>query len=168
MDDSLTFADLLEISIRAEENAARLYMGLQRKFAAVKNVADFWASYAAEEGQHARWLIELKRRLSETELQQPVRAIDGVILLSASKLMDVSIDHLLSTVKDLDQAYELANELEHGEINLLFEFLVEHFASRESNEFLRQQLQQHVARLISSFPEPYNTPDMRRGVRAGS
>jgi len=49
MEDSLKLADLLEIAIRAEENAAKLYMGLQRKFAAVESVAAFWASYAADE-----------------------------------------------------------------------------------------------------------------------
>lgn len=166
MEDSLKIADLLEIAIRAEENAAKLYVGLQRKFAAVESVAAFWASYAADEGQHARWLRELKQRLSQTELQQPARELDGLVLLSAAKLMDASAENLLNQIADLDQAYELANELEHGETNILFEFLMEHFAGRETNEFLRQQLQQHVARLITAFPEPYNTPDMRRGVRA--
>lgn len=50
---------------------------------------------------------------------------------------------------------------------ILFEFLLDHFASREANDFLRQQLQQHVGHLVARFPEPYTTPDMRRGVRAG-
>jgi len=112
-------------------------------------------------------LRELKQRLSQTELQQPARELDGLVLLSAAKLMDASAENLLNQIADLDQAYELANELEHGETNILFEFLMEHFAGRETNEFLRQQLQQHVTRLITAFPEPYSTPDMRRGVRAG-
>lgn len=119
MEDSLTLADLLEIAIRAEENAGRLYMGLQRKFAAVESIAAFWAAYAAEEGQHARWLRELKKRLSQAELQKAVRAMDGQILLSAAKLMDASVENLLNSITDLDQAYELANELEHGETHLV-------------------------------------------------
>ncbi len=167
MDDSLTVADLLEIAIRAEQNAARLYRGLQHKFGAVESVARFWAAYAAEEGQHARWLSDFQKRLSPQELQQPIRSMDGRVLLSASKLMDASVDNLLRSIHDLDQAYELANELEHGETNILFEFLVDHFVTdSEANDFLRQQLQQHVARLIANFPEPYCSPDMRRGVRA--
>ena len=79
----------------------------------------------------------------------------------------MSVQALLDQVRTLADAYELVNEMEHSEMNVVFEFLISSFpADQEVLSFLRAQLSEHVDRLITAFPERFRDPGARLAAKA--
>ena len=54
----------------------------------------------------------------------------------------------LNAAQTLEQAYELAHELEHSEVNTVFEFILSEYMEQDAQrDFVTAQLKQHAARL---------------------
>jgi hypothetical protein len=154
---------LIGLAIQSERALERLYRSMSEAFGQVPEVANFWRSYAGEEAGHARWLESLRDKTGEDRLNQPV---DPEILRLAERSLSTPMDMLLNQVTDLEGAFDLANELEHAETNVVFEFLITNFASdKETETFLRSQLRDHVLRLENGFPADYRDPIIRRSVQ---
>jgi rubrerythrin len=144
---------LFEYAIAAEHYARELYRELERRFSAEPVVAAFWRRYAAEEAGHATWLEQLLKQLPPETCEAPA---DPDKLEMAQHIIKVPLAAALAEVKTLEDAYQLAHELESSEINTIFEFLLSTFADdRQATQFAREQLREHVARLTTGFPEPY-------------
>jgi rubrerythrin len=159
-----TIAHLIELAIQGERLSETFYQRLARMFNNHPDVAEFWNGYAAEENGHARWLIKLRERSSAEQLSQPA---DPMVLEQAERALATPIDALLADVKTLQNAYEVANELEHSETNVVFEFLISYFAQDEQTQiFLRAQLSDHVGRLMIDFPKRLGTGTLRRGIQS--
>lgn len=159
-----TVGDLFTLAIAAEDTSAEFYRGLVTKFAHESDIADFWQRYALDEVAHALWLERLRSNLSAERLAEPA---DLDILASAQRVRSVSVEKALSGVYDLEDAYELVNDLENSETNVVFEFLITNFPyDREVLSFLRTQLTEHVNRLITAFPNRFRDPGVRRTVTA--
>src|SRR5512135_1204688 len=109
-----TTAHLIELAIQGERMAETFYEHLAKKFSRFTDIEQFWKSYAAEENGHARWLDHLRERADSEHLRQPV---DPEVLQQAQRALATPVEALLSGVKTLQDAYELANELEHSETN---------------------------------------------------
>jgi rubrerythrin len=147
-----------------ERAAERLYHGLARKFAHEEEVAAFWKAYAAEEATHARWLEQIKGKLAAETL---ARETSGVMLNMAKESLELAVGELVEQIENLDDAYELANEMESGETNAIFEFLIEEYeVAQESRLFLRAQLKQHVMKVATGLPSPYSGQASRRALKA--
>ncbi len=141
-----------------------IYLRFGKKFERYPEVAAFWNSYAGEENGHARWLAQLRERAGASRLRQPA---DPDILQQAERALARPVEDLLAGVKDLQDAYELANELEHSETNTVFEFLINYFAEdAQTQAFLRAQLNDHIVRLTKGFPEHLGSATLRRGIQA--
>ncbi|RPJ52097.1 MAG: hypothetical protein EHM21_01060 [Chloroflexi bacterium] len=159
-----TIAHLIELAIQGERMAETFYHKLAGKFSQHPDVAEFWKGYAAEENGHAHWLIRLRERAGEERLAQPA---DPEVLQLAERALATPIEALLADVKTLQNAYEIANELEHSETNAVFEFLISYFAEDEQTQtFLRAQLSDHIGRLMIDFPKRLGTGTLRRGIQA--
>lgn len=158
-----TVADLFELAIWSEEVSAQLYHGFEAKFAGQPDVARFWARYAAEEAGHAQWLKDCRRTSSPEQLAAPANA---EILQAAHWIRRFSLEKALAQVRNLQDAYELAHDLEHSETNLVFEFLIANYAGPKGLAFLRTQLSQHVDRLTNEFPARFGSPSLRKTVKA--
>ncbi len=166
MTETATVAELFQLAIAAERAAEALYYGMADQFATLPEVAAFWQRYAREESNHAAWLIRFREELPKPTLEEPA---DPEALKQAHQALKHSLDAPLANVTNLDEAYQLASDLENGETNAVFEFIITHFAQdREAQAFLRAQLRDHIARLMHGFPRPYDTPDLRRSVRAAA
>ena len=110
--------------------------------------------YAVEEAGHAKWLERLRDGLSSEELSAPANPL---MLKEARKMLQTSVDNTLTGVKNLRDAYELTNELEHSETNAIFEFLIDNFAAdKKTQDFLRSLLKDHIAKLMLWFPTQLN------------
>ncbi|MBN2391476.1 MAG: hypothetical protein JXR84_12180 [Anaerolineae bacterium] len=159
-----TVADLFALAIAAETSAAELYRGLAAKFAQYSDVAEFWQRYVTDEIAHARWLARLQGNLS---IEQLAARADPVILENARHAANVSVETLLTDVDNLADAYELVNELENSETNIVFNFLISSFPTdQEVLSFLRAQLSEHVERLVTAFPERFKDPGVRLAAMA--
>lgn len=160
-----TIAHLIELAIQGEKLTEIFYLRLEKKFSRFPEVAQFWKSYASEEAGHARWLERLRERADDERLNEPA---EQEVLKQAERALSVPIDDLIAGVRTLQDAYDLANELEHSETNAVFEFLISHFAEdAQAHAFLREQLNEHVGRLMIDFPRKVGTGTLRRGIPAG-
>jgi len=129
-------------------------------------VAAFWQRYAAEEMGHARWLERLLAKLSLETRNAPA---DFDKLEAARHMIKVPLAKALAGVETLEDAYQLAHDLESSEINTIFEFLLFTFADDpQATQFARDQLSDHVARLSTGFPESYTGAPARRALRAAA
>jgi rubrerythrin len=154
-----TVADLFALAIAAETSAAEFYRGLAAKFSEYRDVAEFWQRYMTDEIAHARWLARLQGNLS---IEQLAAHADTVMLENARHAASVSAEALLDQVSTLEDAYELVNDLENSEINVVFEFLISSFPTdSDVLSFLRTQLMEHINRLITAFPERFRDPGAR-------
>ena len=159
-----TVADLIDLSIAIERITEAIYSHFAVIFAEVSEVAAFWRRYAHEETGHANWMKNLRGRADPAILALPAEEKVWEMAVHTTR---VSADQLLVGIEDLQDAYELANEIEHGETNAIFEFLVHNFSNDEKSVmFLRTQLKDHVGHLINNFPEPYREVSTRRSVKA--
>ncbi len=161
-----TVMELFEKAIAAEKLAEELYHRLAALFTHEPDVAEFWEQYAEEEVGHARWLARYRDQLSLETLSQPA---DPETLAAAKRALRLSIERRLQNIETLEDAYQLANELESSETNAVFEFVITNFSKEdESRDFLRAQLQDHIARLMFGFPEKFKSGDRRAAVAARS
>lgn len=164
MPNDATIAELFDLAIAAEQTCEALYRGLADRFAHHPDVADFWAAYADEEADHARWLARLRVDLSAETLAAPA---DPTMLQNARHLRQFSVVRALADVRNLEDAYQLASEFENSETNVIFEFLVTNFAAdARTQSFLKAQVREHIARLANEFPIQYRGVVVRRATKA--
>jgi rubrerythrin len=163
MTNKATVAKLFELAIAAERAGEALYRGLEKKFAHQQQAADFWGGYAQEEAGHARWLERLQGRLSAEQLSAPA---DPAILQAVYQALQFSVEQELKSVRNLEDAYQLASEVENAETNAVFEFLITTFPTDEQTApFLRAQLSGHVGKIMIEFPTQFG-PQARREIKA--
>ncbi len=161
-----TLNDLFDLAVAAEETAAEFYRGLVKKFAHQPEIADFWQRYVLDEIEHALWLERLRRNLSSQQLAEPA---DPVMLDNARRASSVSVEKFLANIHDLNEAYEIVNDLENSETNAVFEFLISNFPyNQEVLLFLRSQLVEHTSRVVTGFPIRFRDPGIRRKIVAQS
>ena len=133
-------------------------------FAVEPKVAAFWQRYAAEERGHASWLEKLLGDLPIEAQQSPANA---QMLEAARHMVKVPLDEALVRIQTLDDAYQLAHELENSEMNTVFGFIMTTFArDAQTAQFVRKQLSEHVARLLNHFPDPFASALNRQSVQA--
>lgn len=157
---------LFGYALAAENYAEAIYLQFERMFAADPIVAAFWQRYAAEERGHARWVESLLAKLPEETRSAPA---DSEMLETACHMIATPLDKALAEIETLEDAYQLAHELESSEVNTIFEFLLTMFASDpQATQFAHNQLSDHATRLTEEFPERYTSVSSRRLFRAAT
>jgi rubrerythrin len=158
-----TMSDLFTWAITAEREAQTLYLGLAERFAHEPQVADFWREMAEEERLHIEGLQQIFESLTPQQQETPA---DPDTLWKAHELSQFSASKALQGIKTLEDAYELAHELEYSEVNTVFEFILTEFVGDETRRsFVITQLREHMARLLNSPTILYNS-GWRRSVEA--
>jgi len=159
-----TFADLLASGIQLEAQTQHVYQEFANLFAHCPDVAAFWRALAAEEASHKNRLIQIRDGMSRERLARPG---DVKMLQAAQRLLAVDLGERLAEVRDLDDAYELANDLESSETNTIFQFfLTELSQDMHVVSALMRDLDEHVERLMAEFPVAYATRTERLAVKA--
>jgi rubrerythrin len=162
--EQVTIEHLLNVAIRLEAAARQFYEGLAARFAHCPDVAEFWRVMAADEASHENRLAEWGASMSAERLSQPA---DARMLQMGRKLLGTSIEELLGEVRNLDDAYETAHDLESSEINAIFRFFIGEFSQDPRViAVLMQDLDQHAERLMTEFPARYATRAKRADVQA--
>jgi protein involved in sex pheromone biosynthesis len=79
----------------------------------------------------------------------------------------LSVEKALLGVKNLEDAYQLVNDIENGETNAIFQFLLDNFEPDEHMQvFLRAQLNKHIAKLSIDLPIQYKGRSYRTTIQA--
>jgi ribosomal protein S7 len=167
MNDAQTVAELFEHAIELEKSLETLYRQFGGIFADHPEVAKFWKHYADEEKGHAAYLERVRDNAQAGRLSEPA---DEFMLQKVRKcLAEVSPPVQLKEIRTLDDAYQLAVDLENSETNAIFEFIIVNFSTEElakSHKFLRVQLSEHVAKLTTHFPSQYMSKAVRKNTSA--
>lgn len=160
---NVTVEKAFDAAIGAEKASEKFFHGLEAKFSHNDEVSRLWKQYAEDEATHARWLENLKAKLGQEELAKPVDEHTVELLNVVNK---ISVEKALDKIHDLEEAYELVNEIENGETNAIFRFLIDNFeADEKMREFLRAQLNEHVGRLTIELPPQYRGAATRRKIK---
>ena len=159
-----TVDQLFDYAIELERAAETLYRQMGKLFAHQHDVAQYWEHYADEERGHASYLERTKAGVSAERLALPA---DGKIITDTRKCLDVLSRKKLESIHNLEDAYQLATELENSETNAIFEFMITNFSTVElekSHKFLQIQLGSHIARLETELPEAYKSKAARQNL----
>jgi len=163
-DNKETLGKLFEYAIELEKAAETLYNQMAKMFAHHPDVAKFWSHYANEEKGHASFLERIKSGVSAERLSSPA---DGNMVEDVKKCLILSSQNSLSGIQNLDDAYQLATELENSETNSIFEFIVVNFSTDElarSHKFLKTQISTHIEELERGFPSGYKSRASRQNT----
>ncbi len=164
MSQQATIGELFDLAIRAEEATEVIYRGLEAKFVHQPEVAAFWSDYAADEAKHAHTLECIRDTLGQERLSAPA---PPKTLEDARKAAYFPVARVLRDVRDLEQAYQLAHQLENSETNAIFEILVRDFSIAQQNcLFLVAQLNDHIFKILVGFPDRFRGAAARLGVMA--
>lgn len=158
-----TVARAFAISIGAENASEKMYQGLERKFADHEDIAAFWKQYATDEASHAKALESMLARLTPEQLSAPV---DPQTVAALQVLASFSVEKALQRVKNLEDAHQLVSEVENGETNAIFEFLLMFEQDEQMRDFLRTQLNKHITRLTDGIPARYKGILSRKAIQA--
>ncbi len=154
-----TIHDYFELAIQGENDLRQFYIGLAEKFTTTPNAQAFWQQMADDEAEHAQRLIDIRNTLNPEQL---AAAADVRPYLDLKKAMASPPSEALKQVRNLQEAYELATELETGEFNAAFKFLVENFLweGNESLSLILSKLELHIGKL-TSFINRFGSLDRR-------
>ena len=161
-----TVGKLFEHAINLENGAETLYRNFGKIFSHYPEVARFWERYADEEKGHAAYLKRIQAGVDASRLSHPA---DRVIFQKVQQCLRDVAQVKLEEIQTLEDAFQLATELENSETNAIFEFIIVNFSSDElakSNQFLRTQLNTHIVRLEDDFPAPYKSKHARESAAA--
>ncbi len=136
---------LFELAIAAEKEAKVFYAGLIKKFQHVPKAVKVWREMMQDEVTHSQELQKIKATLTEEQLRAPV---DQSIMWKAESVREFSAENSLNQIETLGEAFQTAHDIEHSEVNTVFEFILTEFVDPDvQREFVVSQLQEHVARL---------------------
>lgn len=159
-----TLAHLFELAIKLERSAETLYQELAAMFAHEADLFEFWQNYAQEESRHAQGLERIRANVSDELLFAPA---DPSILDKAYKMSEFSQEAALQQVGNMEDAFQLASELENSETNAIFDFLITNYSQDpESVAFARAQLTGHIEHLQNDLPPRFRTAVIRKSIRA--
>jgi rubrerythrin len=151
-------------AIQAEKSAENLYRGLEQKFSSEPEVASFWKQFATEEANHLEWLQNLAARVSQSDLEKVVDTQTQDLFYQVRLF---SWENALANIHDLAEAFENVNDLENGETNAVFRFLIDNFEVDKSiRDFLLAQLATHIARLSTNLPFAFRDILNRQATKA--
>jgi hypothetical protein len=163
MPNDPTLEMLFELAMQAEKTAEEFYAGLAEKFRHLPEVAAFWLTFSKEEEGHALELEKIRGALSPDQL---ATLADPAVFLKATKNRNTSALTLLNSVRNLHEAYELAHELESGEVNAVYGFLMSRFiASDWRRQFVLSEIKVHQARIMQ-FSSTFGGVEWRKGILA--
>lgn len=116
-----------------------------------------------DERAHIRVLTKMRSSVPAERLLAPARPD---VIKKAKEVLAVAVAARVACVENLDDAYELAHDLENSELNVVFEFLVKEFAPAEqARKFALSGIQRHLRRL-SDFRVRQGNRAQRRTIRA--
>lgn len=163
MKEHMSFGELLDSSIENEHQAMLFYQDLVNLFPEEDAVSKIWLKLAEDERDHSEQIMEIKECMEPNDLNENVSS-DLLEMFNSIKI----IDHmkLECIINNLNDAYDLAHELECSEINNLFKILTKTYVGEEHRkQFILSQLNNHIVTL-ERIKEIYPTAKQRTDVVA--
>lgn len=152
-------------AIRFELRVEQFYLELAAGSAAYPPAAELWAKMAADERHHA---CELKRLLEGLSAEQREEPAERDLAERVGQVHRQADRLSLDSVVTLYDAYQLAHEMESGELNYLFRLLIRKFIpSGDRCRLLTEEVTMHQQRLSEFAGRFGNRREMRQILLSG-
>ena len=154
----LTVREVLERAIQIEKRVADLYAIFTKRFSHVPGMPDFWNDLRRDEIGHMGELRVIYEALPQEKL---CSAESRAISASVNRALASVEGECLSKIKTLDDAYQIAHDLEFSEINAIFKYLTVDLVSPSSRSgIIAYQIDEHEQKL-ADFDQRYGGKDWR-------
>lgn len=152
-----------KLAMNNESQAATLYVKFKEMFKTDLEATTFWDVMNKDELRHLALLKEIFASLASDILKQPTDAVTFQQAVKAQKDLD---QVNLNNITNLDQAFELAHDLEFSEINIVFIYLVScYHYSEEKLDMIIEEIDSHQVKLMD-FGAEHRTKNWRRSILA--
>ncbi len=115
-----TIERLFELAIENEYKLADIYERFKKLFSHVPGLPAFWQELHDDEIQHATTLQNVRKSLTPEQL---LSCFAKEMWDNAVRLHRMLSKDLVGSINTLDDAYELAHQIEFPEVNAIFKFL---------------------------------------------
>ncbi|MBN2591164.1 MAG: hypothetical protein JXA96_14960 [Sedimentisphaerales bacterium] len=161
VDFEKTLGYIFQQAIICERKNRNLYVQFSKMFAHIPEISSFWIELAKDEELHARALEDIQ---SSLENEQFSRNADEELLTSIKCISSYSDAISFDQIKTLDDAYELAHDIESSEINNVFKILTSEFISEQTRKkAIYSELKYHVDKLMD-FNKTFGDKTWRKGI----
>jgi rubrerythrin len=157
-------SDLFTIAIAAENAAMHFYRGLSRLFSHVPEVSLFWQGMMNDEALHAQALKDIRNRMTAEQLNLP--ADRSLISKARRELQEFAGKCDLAAVGTLDDAYEIAYDLEYSEVNAVFQAIIGESVPSDVRLKFVTQIREHVSKL-EDFSKTIVNAERMKTITAG-
>lgn len=151
------FAGAIEI----EYKLAEIYGQFSRLFSHVQGLSAFWQGLSNDEVRHATSLRAARESLAPNHLLMPC---DKGVWDNVMRIQRILNKDLVGAINTVDDAYELAHDMEFSEVNVIFKFLTAEFVpSDERKQFVHSEIAQHQRKLLD-FSLKFGDKAWRKGI----
>jgi rubrerythrin len=141
-----TIQVLFELAINWETQARDLYANFANLFNHEPKVYAFWIQLSKDESGHIDMLKEI---LGKTPTEKLLMLVGNEQWQSVTRVEGLIKEASTRKVLTLDDAYELAHQLEMSEVNTLFKMLVnDYLPDKEGYNFILSDVKEHIDRLM--------------------
>lgn len=143
-----TVETLFALAIQAEQSARDFYAGLLHLFSHAPRAAAVWQKMQKDEEEHIRFLEDVRACLTPDQLQAPA---DPDMMRKLRECLRFSPQDALQGIRDLEDAYQYAHDLEYSEVNTVLEFIINeyHLDPTVRVRLVDHYLQMHLKRLLA-------------------
>jgi len=154
-----TIQALFELAINWETQARDLYANFANLFNHEPKVSTFWIQLSKDESGH---IDVLKDILKKTPTEKRLMEVGNEQWNSVTRVEGLIKEASTRKVLTLDNAYELAHQLEMSELNTLFKIFVnDYLPDEEGHKFILSDVKEHIERIMK-FGKEYTQSQKRR------
>lgn len=156
-----TLAEFFQSGIEIEQKVADIYTAISRMFDHVPDVAAFWEKMAEDEREHVKAITEIRDSLSAEQMASPCSEEQWKSIERTKRYLG---GDLTRDILNLDDAYELANEIEDHEVMIVFQVIaIELVPKPVRDELIALKIKEHLSR-IDSFEKDFGGAVWRKTI----
>jgi len=156
-----TIGDLFDLVIENESKSEKLYQQFAELFSSYPDITKFWKSMAADETTHISLINQILRSLGNDYLR---KTADPEEWNRATKTRNFLNSLDIQLINNLNDAFELAHELEYSEINTSFVYMTTELEyTEEKRDSIMARLLGHQKKIMS-MKEKFGNPENRKRI----
>lgn len=156
-----TLSDLFECAIVNEMKAAEIFAGFREDYSHIPKMDEFWSGMHNDEIMHAEVLKKIHNDLPMEKLKEKPDPLVCQYAESAYQLLKKIRDEKPA---NLEEAYQLAHELEFCELNEAYMILLKHKVDDPAaKDFIKEEIKTHQQKMVD-FSKMYGDKKWRLGI----
>jgi len=159
-----TLQMLCKLMIDWESQARDLYLNFANLFSYDPKISEFWLQLSKDESGHIDVLTDI---LNKTPREKLLMELSNEKWNSLTRVEGLIKEASTKKIQTLNDAYEIAHQLETSEMNILLKMLVnEYLPDEEGYKFIFSDVTEHIEKLMK-FGKEY-TQSYRKLIHARS